>query len=136
MAAFSKTDEISVQRPAIDRAMRRLLKVGDDVDRGAVLRARRNTTTAIVVAGIRCLITYILIPVLAPYIVLVRTVGAPLSIALSVLGITMGISATRRFWVADHRYRWAYTGFIAVVVVLLTVGIWLDVGSMLRSTTT
>lgn len=136
MAAFSKTDEISVQRPAIDRAMRRLLKVGDDVDRGAVLRARRNTTTAIVVAGIRCLITYILIPVLAPYIVLVRTIGAPLSIALSVLGITMGISATRRFWVADHRYRWAYTGFIAVVVVLLTVGIWLDVGSMLRSTTT
>lgn len=136
MAAFSKTDEISVQRPAIDRAMRRLLKVGDDVDRGAVLRARRNTTTAIVVAGIRCLITYILIPVLAPYIVLVRTIGAPLSIALSVLGITMGISATRRFWVANHRYRWAYTGFIAVVVVLLTVGIWLDVGSMLRSTTT
>jgi hypothetical protein len=136
VAAFSKTDELSAQRPTIDRAMRRLLRVGDDVDRGAVLRARRNTTTAIVIAGIRCLITYIFIPVLAPYVVLVRTIGAPLSIALSVLGITMGISATRRFWVADHRYRWAYTGFIAVVVVLLIVGIGLDLGSMLRSTTT
>lgn len=114
--------------------MRRLLKVGGEVDRGAVLGARSNTRSAIVVAGIRCLITYIFIPVLAPYFVLVQTIGIPLAIALSLLGIVMGISATRRFWIADHKYRWAYTGFIAVVVVLLVTGIAIDVVALLDAT--
>jgi hypothetical protein len=37
----------------------------------------------------------------------------------------------RRFWIADHRARWAYTGLIAVVVALLLVGIILDLRSLL-----
>ena len=45
--------------------MRRWLRVGDVVDKNAILGARRSTTAAIVVSGIRCIITYLLIPVLA-----------------------------------------------------------------------
>ena len=43
----------------------------------------------------------------------------------------MGITGVRRFWMADHRARWAYTTFIAVIVALLIVGIVLDVASMI-----
>lgn len=106
--------------------MRRLLRVGDVVDKNAILGARRNTTTAIVVSGIRCIITYLLIPILAPVIGLSDTVSAPLTIGLSVAAIVMGVSGVRRFWIADHRARWAYTTFIAVIVVLLAVGIVFD----------
>ncbi len=111
--------------------MRRLLRVGDTIDKDAIFGARRSTTAAIVVSGIRCTITYLLIPVLAPLIGLSTWFSAPLTIALSVVAIVMGISGVRRFWIADHRARWAYTGFIGVVVVLLVIGIAADVASLL-----
>lgn len=111
--------------------MRNLLRVGDVVDKGAILGARRSTTTAIVISGIRCTITYLLIPLLVPVVGLLETIAAPLTISLSLIAIVMGISGVRRFWIADHRARWAYTGFIAVVVVLLLAGIGFDVMGLL-----
>ena len=111
--------------------MRRLLRVGDEVDKGAILGARRSTTTAIVISGIRCTITYLLVPILAPFVGLVETVGAPVAVALSATAIMMGIAGVRRFWIADHRARWAYTSFIAIVIVLLGVGIVFDLADIL-----
>jgi hypothetical protein len=111
--------------------MRRWLRVGDVVDKHAILGARRSTTAAIVVSGIRCIITYLLIPVLAPVIGISEAASAPVTIALSVLAIVMGLTGVRRFWMADHRARWAYTIFIAGIVALLVVGIVLDLASMI-----
>lgn len=122
------------ERPAVDRFMRRILRVGDVVDKNAILGARRNTTAAIVVSGIRCIITYLLIPILAPVIGLSGAASAPLTIALSVLAIYMGVSGVRRFWIADHRARWAYTAFIGVVTILLLIGIVVDVRTILSGT--
>jgi hypothetical protein len=48
-----------------------------------------------------------------------------------VLAIVMGLTGVRRFWMADHRARWAYTIFIAGIVALLVVGIVLDLASMI-----
>jgi hypothetical protein len=117
-------------RPPADRFVRRLLGVGDLVDKNAVFGARRSTTTAIVVSGIRCTITYLLIPILAPFVGLVETLDAPLSIALSLFAVVMGIAGVRRFWIADHRARWSYTAFIGVVIVMLTVAIAFDVSRL------
>ncbi|MET0696865.1 MAG: hypothetical protein ABWZ58_05500 [Acidimicrobiia bacterium] len=120
------------ERTTADRFMLRLLRVGDVVDKNAILGARRSTTAAIVVSGIRCIITYLLIPILAP-VIGISEASAPVTIALSALAIVLGISGVRRFWIADHRARWAYTIFIAVIVALLVVGIVLDLGSILAS---
>jgi hypothetical protein len=119
------------ERSATDRFMRRVLRVGEVVDKNAILGARRSTTAAIVVSGIRCIITYLLIPILAPIVGISDAASAPVTIALSVLAIVMGISGVRRFWIADHRARWAYTIFIGVIVALLVVGIVLDLASLL-----
>jgi hypothetical protein len=127
---ISATGQLQPERTAADRFMRRLLRVGDVVDENAIFGARRSTTAAIVVSGIRCIITYLLIPVLAPIIGLSQAASTPLVIALSVLAIVMGISGVRRFWIADHRLRWAYTAFIGVVIVLLVVGIGFDVAAL------
>jgi len=104
--------------------------VGDVVDKNAIVGARRSTTTAIVVSGIRCTITYLLIPILAPLVGLLDTLGAPISIALSSFAMVMGIAGVRRFWIADHRARWSYTTFIGVVLVLLCVAIGSDVSTI------
>ncbi|MFN2487232.1 MAG: hypothetical protein ABR609_11615 [Acidimicrobiia bacterium] len=110
-----------------DRFMRRLLRLGDVVDKGAIFGARRSTTIAIVVSGVRCTITYLLIPLLAPFVALIETFGAPISIGLSLFAMAMGIGGVRRFWIADHRARWYYTTFIGVILVMLGVAIVMDV---------
>jgi hypothetical protein len=86
-----------------------------------------------VISGIRCTITYLLVPILAPFVGLVETVGAPLAVALSSTAILMGVAGMRRFWIADHRARWAYTSFIAIVIVLLGVGIVFDLAHILSA---
>lgn len=111
--------------------MRMLLRVGEVVDKNAIFGARRSTTTATVIAGIRCVITYLLVPFLAPFVGLLHAFSVPITVALSVLAIVMGISGLRRFWIADHRARWGYTFFITVVLVLLSVGIVSDLSTFL-----
>ena len=125
-APISVVDNPQQTRPPADRFVRRLLRIGDTVDKTAVFGARRSTTTAIVVSGIRCTITYLLIPILAPFVSLLETLEAPVSIILSSFAIVMGIRGVRRFWIADHRSRWSYTAFIGVVVGMLLVAIALD----------
>lgn len=113
-----------------DRFVRRLLRIGDVVDKNAILGARRSTTTAIVVSGIRCTITYLLIPILAPFVGFLEILGAPISIALCLVAFGMGVSGVRRFWLADHPSRWTYTAFIGVILILLMVAIGIDAATI------
>ena len=125
--AISGTVQVQPRRTRADRYLRGLLRVGDTVDKHAVIGARRSTTTALVVSGIRCTITYLLIPILTPFVTLLDTFGPPISIAISSFAIVMGIRGVRRFWIADYRARWSYTAFIGVILVMLCVGIFIDV---------
>ncbi|HEX5671109.1 MAG TPA: hypothetical protein VFY46_00110 [Acidimicrobiia bacterium] len=104
--------------------------MGDVVEKNAIVGARRSTTAAIVVSGVRCTITYLVIPILVPFVSLLDTFRAPISIVLCSMAMVMGIAGVRRFWIADHRARWSYTTFIGVVLVLLSVAIGFDVSTM------
>lgn len=128
--AISSALHFQPERTRGDRFMRRLLRVGDVIDKGAIFGARRSTTIAIVVSGIRCTITYLLIPIFAPIVSLLDTLGAPISIALSSFAMVMGIAGVRRFWIADHRARWSYTTFIGAVLVLLSAAVVIDVSTI------
>jgi hypothetical protein len=129
-APISVLEGLGQARPPADRFVRKLLRVGDAIDKTAVFGARRSTTTAIVLSGIRCTITYLLIPILAPVFGFLEALDAPISIVLSTVAIVMGIGGVRRFWIADHRARWSYTAFIGLVLVMLSVAIAFDVSSL------
>lgn len=103
-----------------DRVMRRLLRV-DVLDRGASAGAHRAFRTSVLVSAVRCLITYLAIPVLVPLLSLSGWVAAPIGIVLCVIAVVNGVVSVRRFWVADHPRRWMYTGFMGVVFVILAV---------------
>lgn len=111
--------------------MRRLLRIHGEPVPGAVFDARNKLRSSIVISGIRCVITYLLVPIATPIVGFMGVLAAPVSIALSMLAIVLGYSSLRRFWLADHRLRWRYTAFIAVVWVLLTVAIGLDLATFL-----
>ncbi len=110
--------------------MRRILRIEGDAVPGAVFDAQNKLRSSIIISGIRCNITYLLVPIVTPIVGFMGVLAAPVSIVLSVLAIVLGYNSMRRFWLADHRLRWRYTAFIAVVWVLLLVGIGMDVANL------
>ena len=83
------------------------------------------------IAGVRCTLTYIIIPFGAPLIGWLGVLAAPFSLVLSVTALVLAISSLRRVWMADYRHRWPYTAFIVVAVTLLTVVIIGDTRTLL-----
>jgi hypothetical protein len=116
-----------VQFTPTDLFMRKLLRIGDEVDPGALLGAQKAMSKSILVSAIRCTITYLLIPLLGSTVALLDAFSAPLSIALCLFAGFMSVRSVRRFWLANHPKRWAYTIFASVVLVSLTIGVALDI---------
>ena len=130
-AQVERADVASVASPAYrsdgvaDRLMRRILGV-DGPDRRSTAGAHRAFRVSVVVSAIRCLITYVLVPVLVPILSLSGWVAAPIGLALCLLAVVNGVVSVRRFWRADHPQRWMYTAFIGVVFVILAVALVTD----------
>lgn len=112
--------------------MRSMLGV-TTTDPSAVFGARSAMRSSIIISGIRCTITYLLVPILIPIFGFAGTLAAPLSIALCLYAIVNGVVSVRNFWLADHRRRWAYTGFMAAIFGLLLVAIVMDVRSLVTA---
>ncbi|MFT4134901.1 hypothetical protein [Microbacterium sp.] len=115
--------------PPADRLMRRLLRV-QATDRRAASSAHRAFRVSIVVSAVRCLITYLAVPILIPFTAIAGLVATPLSIALCCFAFVNGVIGVRRFWIADHRHRWMYTWFMAVVFAVLTVALVMDISRL------
>jgi hypothetical protein len=107
-------------RPAADTAVRRLLRIpdGPPAPEGA---AQRAFSTSILVSATRCLLTYVVLPFLAPALGLAAGVGPAVGIPIGIVAIVANILTIRRFWAADHRWRWAYTAISLTVIALLLV---------------
>lgn len=112
-----------------DRFMRRILRVGDP-DRSAGAGAHRAFRLSVLASGVRCLITYLAIPLLVPIVSLAGWLATPVNLALCGLAVVNGIVSARRFWASDHRHRWLYTAFIAVVFVVLAIALAADLGRL------
>lgn len=113
------------ERSPVDRVVRQLLLIGD-----ASPRALFDLKGSMLIAGVRCTITYIIIPFGAPVVAWLGVLGTPLSLALSVVAVGMAFSSLRRVWMADYVHRYAYSLFILVAVVLLVIVIVGDVRTL------
>lgn len=115
-----------------DRFMRALLRVPAESANGAAdgtatASAHRALRAAMVISGLRCLATYLVIPILVPIVSVAGVVAGPLSIALCVVAFVSGTAGVRRFWVSNHRAKWVYTWFMAFVFAILTVFLITDI---------
>lgn len=119
------SDTQAPTRSPVDRVVRQLLLIGD-----ASPRALFDLKGSMLIAGVRCTITYLIIPFGAPVIAWLGVLATPLSLALSVIAVGMAISSLRRVWMADYRHRYAYSFFIVVAVTLLVVVIVGDVRTL------
>lgn len=105
-----------------DVAVRRLLQIPDETRAEAAPTDAHGTfTTSLLVSATRCLLTYLVLPFLAPAVGFAAGVGPWIGLPLSMVGIAANVVSIRRFWAADHRWRWAYSAVGVGVIVLLAV---------------
>ncbi len=125
MTAPTDVPPAAPQRSPLDRLVRQLLLIGD-----ASPRALFDLKGSMLLAGVRCTLSYLIIPLGAPLIGWLGILATPLSLAMSAVAIGLAISSLRRVWMADYRHRWSYTAFIVVAVVLLVVVVVGDVRAL------
>ncbi len=71
--------------------------------------ARSAFQKSIFVSAVRCLITYIFLPFIAPFWGLAASIGEPLGIVVALVAMVSIVVSMRRFWRTRHGQRWAYT---------------------------
>lgn len=103
-------------RSRADRFMRRLLMLPVDGPTATAAEAQKAFQTSIMVAAVRCLIMYILLPFVLPAIGVAAGVGPWIGLPIAVAAIVAVTYSIRRFWRADHSKRWHYTVIGAAVI--------------------
>ncbi|HUF31663.1 MAG TPA: hypothetical protein VMN58_00470 [Acidimicrobiales bacterium] len=107
--------------PPADAFVRRLLRVPVGGPRSSLSSARNAFSASLAVSTVRCLLTYVLLPIAGPVLGLTGAVGPLLGITVGLVSTVAIIVSMRRFWAADHRMRWGYTAIGGGILVLLAV---------------
>ncbi len=95
------------------------------------VRAERLFSKSIVVSGIRCLLAYIVLPFVTPFIGLAPGVGAGFGLVIGLVAIAANLFSIRRFWRADHRWKLPVTVLHVAVIGLLVVLVVNDIRELL-----
>ncbi len=129
---------VAVRRYA-DEAMRRVLRMGEDAPsrhgdapsrHGLV--AHRVFSASLVLSAARCLLTYLILPFVAPAFGVAVQVGPWVGIPLGGVAVVANVVTIRGVWRVDHRWRWTYTTTSLAVIALLVVLVAGDVADLVR----
>ncbi len=105
--------------------MRRLLRIPDGPAKVGDEAAHRLFSVSILLSALRCLLTYVALPILSPLLGAATGVGPYIGIPLAVVALVFDVMGIRRFWLADHRWKWSVSliyllvmGFVTALLVL------------------
>lgn len=87
---------------------------------------QRIFTMSMVISGIRCVLAYVVLPFVTPFLGLAPGVGPVLGLVIGTVAIAANVFSIRRFWRADHRWRKPITVLHVGVIILLLVLMWFD----------
>jgi hypothetical protein len=105
----------------LDLRMRRLLRLPEGPPTATERSARRVFEVSIYVSAARCLLTYIILPFIFPIIGVSMTATPAIGLPISLVAIVADVASIRRFWRADHKYRWHYTALAGAIICAMTV---------------
>lgn len=113
--------------PVADQRMRRLLLVPQETRKIPARKVQRLFGTGILLSALRCLLTYIVLPLLGPVLGLTGGVGPAIGLPLALVALVFDVIGIRRFFVSNHPSRWSaafvYFGVMALVLGLLVVDV-------------
>lgn len=111
--------------PAPDRIARAVLRIPANPPAVGERNTYRLFNISILLSALRCLLTYIILPVIALMVGVATNVDVTVGIPLAVVALVFDVVAIRRFWLANHRLRWQMTFLYVLVmgfVVALLIG--------------
>ncbi len=130
MEDAAATQEPAPSYPAVEAAMRRILCLSPECARPGVNDTSRMFTTSMALTGLRCVFTYMFLPILTP--ALGTVVGPVIGVPLSALAFVFDIRAIRSFWRANHPQRWLMTVLYLVVAAFVTYLMVSDLAKVIR----
>jgi hypothetical protein len=99
---------------AVDRT------AGPASEEGAATRA---FSASMLISATRCLLTYVVFPWILPAVGVAGGVGPGVGLVVGAVALASNAVSIRRFWAADHRWKWPITmlniGVIALVSILV-----------------
>lgn len=93
--------------------------VGTRPGRQAEASAHRLFNFSIALSGFRCLLGYVVLPIVTPALGAAARVGPIVGVPIAVVALFFDVMAVRRFWAANHRWRWEITAVYLVVMSLV-----------------
>lgn len=123
MAAMAAVDQSVVASAAMetgrrsgpDLFMRRLLRIPGESAVVDESETHKIFSTSIFLSALRCLLSYIVLPIVLPAVGLAKGVGPAIGIPIGILALVFDFLGVRRFWLADHHQRWAFSALYAAV---------------------
>jgi hypothetical protein len=115
IATAESIEPVTDDRSAVDQTMRRLLRVPEAGTPIPESDTHRIFGASILLSATRCLLSYIVLPIMLPLLGLAKGVGPLIGIPIGVLALTFDFLGIRRFWLADHHQKWLFSAIYAVV---------------------
>ena len=91
----------------------------------------RTLRFSILVSAIRCTLTYVFLPFVAPFIGLAPGVGPAVGIPIALVALWANVACIKRHWHSDHRWKWPVSVLNVGIIILLIILLILDVGQLL-----
>ena len=105
-------------------------EISDAPARPEQAQVERAFSVSVLISGIRCALTYVIFPWVLPLLGIAGGVGPAIGLIVGTVAIGFNVASIRRFWAADHRWKWAITVLNTGVIVLLVVLIALDLANL------
>jgi hypothetical protein len=87
---------------------------------------------SMVISATRCLLTYVVLPLLRPVVDLSAAIGPAFGILLSLVSMVAIGFSLRRFFATGHRWRWAYAVVGGGIFVLVAVQAIIDAATLIN----
>ena len=96
-----------------------------------VASAERAFSKSLFVSGVRCTLTYVLIPFVFPLVGWGTGAGPWIGLPIGIAAIVANIVSVRRLHRADHRMKWPMSALSGGILVLLAILVVVDLGEIL-----
>ena len=81
----------------------------------------RTFSFSMIISAVRCSLTYVIFPFVAPTVGFSSSVGPWVGVPLSVIGIAANALSISRFWKNNHRWKWQISTLNVGVIIMLSV---------------
>lgn len=131
-AATGPAGRRPVHRSKADLWVRKVLRIRDVPEGVSEAAANSAFQKSMLISATRCTLTYVVFPILIPLIGIAKGVEAPLGIAIGSFAIVCDVFTIRRFFAADHKYRWYFSAIALSIISLLFILLAEDIVALFR----